>query len=668
MIFTVDASKVQSGQLITKEVQKLIDECNLTGGGDVIFPKGEYVLSTVFLKSNVNIVLEEGALLLGSLNFDDYCFDEPVDYPLYQDASHSFFHCSMFVGENVENIAITGKGKIDMRSVWDDDNKRDMHHRGPKSIALKYCNNVFIRDIGVYNTTDLAIYFAGCENVEIDGVKMRVYIDGISPDNSKNVIIRNCDVESGDDGIVFKSSYTLNKMDVCKNILVENCKVKSRCSALKFGTETNGGFEDICIKNVKVRETRLAGIAIESVDGAVLNNIYIGDIDMVNVASPLFIFLGERMRAPEGTPIGEINNVTIENVKATGPYIPYEAIAYKIYHDEDGKEQTLNYAGIMVKFTNTIARGVMAEITKTEPERKLYFEMFAYHLSEAPPTITLENGEQVPMCDEVICDDNVYVQFTPMANYQGAGVPFTHEKNANMYGFLQGWDVCSSNISTWTYATNWNNYLINYPDFDSITADLKIFSEMGVNRVYHQNQIHRRMPQMVEMRIFIESELMWNLSLSYDELAAEFIENYYGDAAPHIQQMYTTMTSYWAYLKDELDWIGGVYKNYRVKSKWPFQYVDAIRKMFVKAFDAIEPLKETDAAAYEKYYWRVCNAYLENLFMQMEFYGAEYGETYAQEAIDLFQAIIQRFDYNYMGDGSSNPLTNYIKKWRAAYV
>lgn len=326
MIFTVDASKVQSGQLITKEVQNLIDECNLTGGGDVIFPKGEYVLSTVFLKSNVNIVLEEGAILLGSLNFDDYCFDEPVDYPLYQDASHSFFHCSMFVGENVENITITGKGIIDMRSVWDDDNKRDMHHRGPKSIALKYCNNVFIRDIGVYNTTDLAIYFAGCENVEIDGVKMRVYIDGISPDNSKNVIIRNCDVESGDDGIVFKSSYTLNKMDVCKNILVENCKVKSRCSALKFGTETNGGFEDIRIKNVKVLETRLAGIAIESVDGAVLNNIYISDITMENVFAPLFVFLGDRMRAPEGTPVGDINNVTIENVKATGPYIPYEAI------------------------------------------------------------------------------------------------------------------------------------------------------------------------------------------------------------------------------------------------------------------------------------------------------------------------------------------------------
>ena len=63
--------------------------------------------------------------------------------------------------------------------------------------------------------------------------------DGISPDNCKNVKIYNCDVESGDDGIVVKSSYTLNRLDECRNIKVWDCRVKSRCSAIKFGTETN---------------------------------------------------------------------------------------------------------------------------------------------------------------------------------------------------------------------------------------------------------------------------------------------------------------------------------------------------------------------------------------------------------------------------------------------
>ena len=283
----------------TAVVQRLVDECNAQGGGTVYFPAGEYVLATVFLKSNVRIELAEGALILGALSFYDYAPEEKIDYPLYQDSSHSYFDCSMFVGRNCENITITGKGKIDMRSVWDEDNVRDIVHRGPKCIALKYCKNVEISGLEINNVTDLAVYFAGCENVDVFGLKMRVYIDGISPDNSKNVRIHDCDVETGDDGIVFKSSYTLNKLDICKDIRVWDCKIKSRCNAIKFGTETNGGFEDIYIENIEMYETRITGIAIESVDGAVIDGVHIKNVKMRNVNAPLFIHVGKRMRGPD---------------------------------------------------------------------------------------------------------------------------------------------------------------------------------------------------------------------------------------------------------------------------------------------------------------------------------------------------------------------------------
>ena len=247
----VEFGAVADGEtLCTKAVQKAIEKCSADGGGIVRFDGGRYVLSTVFLRSNVTIEITENATVLGSLNFDDYCPDEKVDYPLYQDASHSFFHCSMFVAEDCENIKIIGKGKVDMRSIWDEKDVRIMSHRGAKCIALKNCKNVEISNLGIYNATDLAVYFAGCENVDVFGLKMRVYIDGISPDNSKNVRIHDCDVEAGDDAIVFKSSYTLNRLDICKSIHVWNCRLKSRCCAVKFGTETNGGFEDIHIENI----------------------------------------------------------------------------------------------------------------------------------------------------------------------------------------------------------------------------------------------------------------------------------------------------------------------------------------------------------------------------------------------------------------------------------
>lgn len=107
----------ETENLLTKAVQSVIDKMNY--GDTLVFPKGNYVLSTIYLKSGITLRFEIGCKILGSENFNDYDRDEKVDYPLYQDASHSFFHCSLFVGENAENITIEGAGEIDMRSVWD---------------------------------------------------------------------------------------------------------------------------------------------------------------------------------------------------------------------------------------------------------------------------------------------------------------------------------------------------------------------------------------------------------------------------------------------------------------------------------------------------------------------------------------------------------------------
>lgn len=316
--------------LCTQAVQSAVDYCHAQGGGTVLFDGGRYVLSTVFLKSNVHIEISENAEVLGSLNFYDYAPQEKIDYPIYQDASHTYFDLSMFVGRDCENISITGKGKIDMRSVWDEDGVRgkEIRHRGPKCIALKECKNIQISGLEIVNVTDLAVYFAGCENVDVHGLKLYVYIDGISPDNCKNVRIYDCDVEAGDDAIVFKSSYTLNRLDICHNIRVWNCRLKSRCTAIKFGTETNGGFENIEIENIDIRETRITGIAIESVDGAIIDGVYIKKVKMKNVNAPLFIHLGKRMRGPQGREIGRIKNITLENITAEGPYEPYEIVAW----------------------------------------------------------------------------------------------------------------------------------------------------------------------------------------------------------------------------------------------------------------------------------------------------------------------------------------------------
>lgn len=110
MIYGIkDFGAVADGKtLYTEAVQKAVDECSVNGGGIVRFEKGVYVLSTVFLKLNVTIEIPKGTEILGAESYYDYAQEEKVDYPIYQDSPHTYYHPSLFVGIDCENVKITG--------------------------------------------------------------------------------------------------------------------------------------------------------------------------------------------------------------------------------------------------------------------------------------------------------------------------------------------------------------------------------------------------------------------------------------------------------------------------------------------------------------------------------------------------------------------------------
>jgi len=393
------------GSLESKTFQAIVDKYSKKGV-ELYFPRGEYVLSTIYLKDHTHIYLAKGAKILGSKNFYDFDRDEPVDFPLYQDQSHSYFHSSLFVGENLKDISFDGHGTIDMQSVWDEDNVRDIVHRGCKCISLKCVDHFVIRGLKILNVTDLAVYFTGCNYGLIEKLCLKVYIDGISPDNSKHIVIRDCYVESGDDGIVFKSSYNLNKLDICDDIEVYNCKVKSRCNPVKFGTESNGGFKNIVVRDCYFYNCRISGIAVESVDGAHIDNLLFKNIVMRNIGAPFFVHLGKRLRGPKGTKIGSINNVRFEDIKFVGPYTVWKCMAWNYFsyvakdnlqfpgfHSKQVREApgtwqiTSNICGLKdhhisnISFKNIYMEldgGVMEYERKVREEAPEYPEIYAY--------------------------------------------------------------------------------------------------------------------------------------------------------------------------------------------------------------------------------------------------------------------------------------------------
>ena len=138
--------------------------------------------------------------------------------------------------------------------------------------------------------------------------------DGLTIEDSRNVRISNCYIHSGDDALVFKSERRTGN---CENIAVSNCVISSNASAIKFGTRSDGGSENVTINNCAIYDTRITGIALESVDGGTFDRVIVSNIVMKNIKSTaIFVRLGHR--GEEGSRVGSMRNVIISNVQGTG--------------------------------------------------------------------------------------------------------------------------------------------------------------------------------------------------------------------------------------------------------------------------------------------------------------------------------------------------------------
>jgi polygalacturonase len=327
--------------LYTEAFQKAVDTASAKK--ETLFvPVGTYLLGTVELRNDTSILFEDGATLLGSTNLDDFYPDNFLSEPRYQDVSHSSYAKSLFYASDVKNISLKGRANIDMQSKWEDENKRGAYHRGAKAIAIKNSENITITDLQIHNVTDIAMLLGRCKTVFIRGIYMRTHIDGISPDGCENVIISDCNLFCGDDALVFKTSTYDGKVAPCKHITVTNCVISSRCNAIKFGTETTGDMKYITISNCTIYNVRCTGISIESIDGANIEAVNISNIMMENVTCPIFMILGRRMRAPEGTPIGSIKNINLSNIYADNNNERYKSIDFWYQSICEGSEYQTN--------------------------------------------------------------------------------------------------------------------------------------------------------------------------------------------------------------------------------------------------------------------------------------------------------------------------------------
>jgi hypothetical protein len=298
----------------TAAAQKAIDLCAAAGGGTVFFPAGVYLCGSLHLKSGVRLDLDANATIKGSKNIADYDPVETLPFKNDSDSETSFFHYALLWGEGLDHIAITGQGTID--GNWD---KR----HGPKPIALKRCANVEIKGIRMINAPNYNISLLGTDYVNIDGVTiLNGYADGIDPDCCRKVRISNCHIESSDDAIVPKTSFSLGERRSCEDIVVTNCYLGTTAHAFKLGTESGGDFKRIAISNCVMAgfspsQPAAGGFCLESVDGANIDGVVASNLTMNNVRAPIFLRLGNRGRDMATPTPGTLRNVVVSGVVAT---------------------------------------------------------------------------------------------------------------------------------------------------------------------------------------------------------------------------------------------------------------------------------------------------------------------------------------------------------------
>jgi polygalacturonase len=321
----------------TKAIDKAINAAAEAGGGTVYFPAGNYLSVTIHLKSNVGLYLDHGATIIADKK--GYDLPEKNANEIYQDYGHSHFQNSLIFGENLDNISITGPGKIWGRGLLRTSTKTTVNEGfGNKTISLRLCRNVILRDFTVQHGGWFVLLLNAVDNLTIDNLKMDTNRDGMDIISCKNVRISNCFVNSPeDDGICLKSDYALNYARSLENVTITNCQVSGYdegslldgtykrdpnavmkgkpIGRIKLGTESNGGYKNITISNCVFDYCR--GLALETVDGALLEDVTITNITMRDIVnSPIFVRLGARMRGPEGTPVGSLKRVIISNVVA----------------------------------------------------------------------------------------------------------------------------------------------------------------------------------------------------------------------------------------------------------------------------------------------------------------------------------------------------------------
>ncbi|HEX4120470.1 MAG TPA: glycosyl hydrolase [Verrucomicrobiae bacterium] len=332
--------------LNTVAIQKAIDHCAEEGGGVIVVPPGIFVTGSIFLKQGVNLEVEEGAVLQGSQDTNDYPWIKTRIAGLEMK-----WPAALVNAQSVSNISITGSGVIDgaglpwWRAYWaaraEEPDGVDPHFKvgRPRLIHIIGATNVTVSGLTLKNSAFWTLQLTYCDGVLASNITIRnphapvraASSDGIDIDSSRNVIVDGCDIVCDDDGICLKSGRDSDGLRVnrpTENVIIRNCHIGHAAAMVAFGSETSGGIRHVRISNCRADDNCGCLVRLKSrmgrggiVEDIIYDNIEADHVRAVfdcNMDAHGTTWLPEKFRAmppPElGTPI--FRDITVRSLTA----------------------------------------------------------------------------------------------------------------------------------------------------------------------------------------------------------------------------------------------------------------------------------------------------------------------------------------------------------------
>lgn len=383
--------------LNTEAFKKAIAACHEAGGGKVVVPSGKFLTGPIHLKSNVNLHTQEGTVVLFSKNTEDYL---PVVHTSYEGVELMNYSPLIYAYQQ-KNIAVTGKGTFDGQAdktnwwPWcgssrygyeegsphqrNDQNLprlRKMnqegtpvperifgegHHLRPTFFQPFECENVWVQGVTFTNAPFWVMHPIKSSHVTVDGVTVRSHgpnNDGCDPEYARNVHIKNCVFDTGDDCIAIKSGRNNDGRRVnipSENIVVENCEMKDGHGGVVMGSEISAGVRNVYVRNctmdspnldraIRIKTNTLRGGFVENV---FVNNIQVGQVKEATLKINTHYAIYEDQ---DGDHIPEIRNIHLKDVtvKNSGKY------GILIRGREEAKVENITFENVTIDKADTI--------------------------------------------------------------------------------------------------------------------------------------------------------------------------------------------------------------------------------------------------------------------------------------------------------------------------